>query len=134
MSATYVPRHASPRGRPAVLAVASLAVSVVALALAALALAAVPRAALYAPVPSVSAPPSARTTPRPVAPPRPPQPRPVPVTRYTVRPGDTLWSISLQWYGTGQDWGRIWAASRTVIGPDPGRLYPGEQLTIPQPH
>lgn len=51
---------------------------------------------------------------------------------YVVRPGDSLWSVSLRAYGTGHDWGRIYAANRAAIGSNPGVIQPGERLIIPR--
>lgn len=56
-----------------------------------------------------------------------------------VRPGDSLWSISEDLLGPGSsDPGRVAAAwpllhqeNRGVIGDDPDRLRPGQELTIP---
>jgi len=123
-------RHALPRGHP-VLAALVLAAG----ALAILATVLVP-ALRQAPVSAPQAPAStpAYVHPRPpvIAPPAPARPRPAPVSRYTVRPGDSLWSVALAHYGTGRDWGRIYTANRATIGPDPGMIRPGQVLTIPR--
>jgi resuscitation-promoting factor RpfA len=57
-----------------------------------------------------------------------------------VHRGDTLWSIAAEHLGpqaTLQDvadaWPRWYAANRTVIGPDPDLLLPGQQLSAPAP-
>ncbi len=47
---------------------------------------------------------------------------------YIVRPGDTLGTIAA---GYGSDWRQLYAANRAAIGPDPGYLRVGQQLTIP---
>ncbi len=48
---------------------------------------------------------------------------------YTVKPGDTLWSIAQRFYGTGFDWQRIWHANQHISNPN--EIDPGEVLTIP---
>jgi LysM repeat protein len=52
-------------------------------------------------------------------------------TTYTVREGDTLWSISQRFYGTPWKWEQIWDASRSVIGDNPNEIQPGMTLSIP---
>lgn len=56
----------------------------------------------------------------------------------TVAPGDTLWDISRRRLGDGAEpaaiasaWPRWYAANRSVIGPDPDLLYPGQVLRAP---
>jgi nucleoid-associated protein YgaU len=55
-----------------------------------------------------------------------------------VRPGDTLWDIAARDLPAGRSaaqiataWPRWYAANRAVIGPDPGRIQPGERLVPP---
>jgi hypothetical protein len=56
---------------------------------------------------------------------------------YTVRHGDTLWSIAEQWLRTddlrsvARYWPKIHRANRDVIGPDPSVIYPGQVLHLP---
>jgi LysM repeat protein len=52
---------------------------------------------------------------------------------HTVRPGDTLSAIALQFYGDGAEplWRKIYNANIAVIGPDPDVITPGQQLNIP---
>jgi phage tail protein X len=52
---------------------------------------------------------------------------------YTVKDGDTLSAIALQFYGNGTDplWRRIYNANVGVIGPDPAVITSGQQLHIP---
>jgi hypothetical protein len=52
---------------------------------------------------------------------------------HTVRPGDTLSAIALQFYGDGAEplWRKIYNANIGVIGPDPDVITPGQQLNIP---
>ena len=49
---------------------------------------------------------------------------------YTVKRGDTLWSIAHKFYGKGSQWHRVYEANRDKL-PEPGRLRPGMQLQIP---
>jgi nucleoid-associated protein YgaU len=55
-----------------------------------------------------------------------------------VRPGDCLWRIAARALPRGapdariaREWPRWWAANRSVIGPDPDVIRPGERLTAP---
>jgi nucleoid-associated protein YgaU len=52
---------------------------------------------------------------------------------YTVKQGDTLAAIALQFYGNGTEplWRMIYNANVAVIGPDPAVITPGQQLHIP---
>ena len=59
-------------------------------------------------------------------------PSPTPGSKYTVRPGDTLFSIAQQAYGDGNQWPKIYDANKQVIGSDPNVIRPGEVLSIPQ--
>ncbi len=62
--------------------------------------------------------------------------QPVTVT-HTVVPGDTLWSIAVQYYGDGTKWQAIYQANVGLPQPGGGALtdahwiYPGWSLTIP---
>lgn len=56
-----------------------------------------------------------------------PAPEPIPAT-YTVRRGDTLWSIAQRTYGDGQRWREIIAANP---GLDPTKLRIGQQIVVP---
>ena len=49
-------------------------------------------------------------------------------TSYTVRRGDTLWSIAKQHYNDGQRWKEIVAANP---GLDPTKLKVGQQIIVP---
>jgi LysM repeat protein len=53
-----------------------------------------------------------------------------PARRYAVRPGDTLSSIALRFYGSRARWPVIYQANRSVIK-NPDAIFPGEVLTIP---
>jgi tetratricopeptide (TPR) repeat protein len=65
-----------------------------------------------------------------------PAPAPIPpppaVTTHVVRPGDTLSSIALQYYGDASAARRIHEANRAVV-PDPNKLKVGTTLTLPRP-
>jgi hypothetical protein len=50
---------------------------------------------------------------------------------HITRPGDTLWSIAEQFYGDGNYWSVIYEANRDTIGTDPGSIFSGKTLTIP---
>ncbi len=67
-----------------------------------------------------------------------PRPRPAADDAVTVRRGDTLWHIAARHLGPGAsdaeislEWPRWYAANRGLIGPDPDRLLPGQQLLAP---
>ena len=53
--------------------------------------------------------------------------------QFTVREGDTLSAIALQFYGDGTEpfWRTIYNANIAVIGPDPDAIRSGQQLRIP---
>jgi len=58
----------------------------------------------------------------------------------TVRRGDTLWSIARRHLGAeatdvqvAHEWPRWHAANRAVVGDDPDRILPGQQLRPPDP-
>jgi hypothetical protein len=50
---------------------------------------------------------------------------------YTVRVGDSLWSIAASHYGNGGDWPRIHAANQDLIGSNPSLVKAGWRLVIP---
>jgi hypothetical protein len=52
---------------------------------------------------------------------------------FTVKQGDTLSAIALQFYGDGSEpfWRTIYNANIAVIGPDPDVITAGQQLNIP---
>lgn len=61
-----------------------------------------------------------------------------PVEVVVVRPGDTLWDIARRHLPAGatdaqvaRAWPRWYAANRTVIGPDPDVIRPGQRLRAP---
>jgi LysM repeat protein len=53
-----------------------------------------------------------------------------PARRYTVRPGDTLSSIAVRFYGNPADWKWLYQANRSVIE-NPNVIFPGEVLNVP---
>lgn len=67
-----------------------------------------------------------------VQPPAPPVATPSPAKTatktYVVKKGDTLWAISIRYYGTGTKWQRIADVNRIK---DPRKLQIGTKLTIP---
>ncbi len=58
----------------------------------------------------------------------PPTPTPSPPTEYTVRKGDTLWSIAERLLGSSKRWPEIVAANPGI---QPRRLPVGRKLTLP---
>ena len=78
------------------------------------------------PVPSVSASPAA-----PASPATPGPTLTATVSEYVVEPGDTLRSIALSVYGDADEWPRIYAANRELIGSNPDALQAGMRLQIP---
>jgi LysM repeat protein len=50
---------------------------------------------------------------------------------YTVVKGDSLWNISKKVYGTGSKYMTIYNANKSVIGPNPNIIQPGQRLVIP---
>jgi nucleoid-associated protein YgaU len=50
---------------------------------------------------------------------------------HTVKPGETLWTIARDRIGDGTLWIAFYMANRDQIK-DPSRLYPGQELTIPE--
>jgi len=68
------------------------------------------------------------------------QPTPATTDRVTIRPGDSLWSITADRLGATSSAARIqaewpcwYAANRQVIGPDPNLIQPGVSLLAPRP-
>src|SRR5438445_1658127 len=53
-----------------------------------------------------------------------------PVSRYAVRPGDTLSGIAARFAVRG-GWPALYAANRPLIGPDPDVIRPGIVLVLP---
>jgi nucleoid-associated protein YgaU len=70
----------------------------------------------------------------------PPRPSVSPDAAVTVHRGDTLWHIAARHLGPGAsdaeialEWPRWYAANSQLIGSDPDRLLPGQQLDPPVP-
>ena len=53
-----------------------------------------------------------------------------PMSAYTVQPGDTLSKISQQFYGSPNQYNRIFEANRDQLS-DPDKIRPGQVLRIP---
>src|SRR5258708_35066796 len=53
-----------------------------------------------------------------------------PVSRYAVRPGDTLSGIAARFAVRG-GWPTLYAANRPLIGPDPNVIHTGTVLVLP---
>ncbi|MEQ9459841.1 MAG: LysM domain-containing protein [Phycisphaeraceae bacterium] len=53
------------------------------------------------------------------------------VQRHTIRPGESLSSISVRYYGTATHWRVIFNANRSSIGPDPNAVRAGMSIVIP---
>ena len=49
---------------------------------------------------------------------------------YTTALGDSLWSISHTYMGSGMQWPQIYNRNQSVIGPDPAYLRPGTKLKL----
>ena len=55
-----------------------------------------------------------------------------PVTQtYIVKQGDSLWSITKNFSGSGGNWGSLYVINKEVIGGNPNLIYPGQVLTLP---
>lgn len=50
---------------------------------------------------------------------------------YTVKSGDSLWTIAKKLLGDGGRWKELYNANKSTIGKDPNRIYPGQTLRIP---
>jgi len=53
------------------------------------------------------------------------------MTTYTVQSGDTLSVIAQKFYSDANLWQRIYDANRGIIGDNPDRIIPGQNLVIP---
>ncbi|MGF9711619.1 LysM peptidoglycan-binding domain-containing protein [Paenibacillus naphthalenovorans] len=56
------------------------------------------------------------------------------LTEYTVVSGDSLFKIASKSsvYADGDQWRRIYSANKTLIGPNPNAIKPGQKLVIPR--
>lgn len=52
-------------------------------------------------------------------------------TTYTVKSGDSLWSIAKKFLGNGSRYREIYAANKAIIGSNPNLIYAGQVFTIP---
>jgi LysM repeat protein len=59
-------------------------------------------------------------------------PKPPQSGTYRVQSGDWLSKIAASYYGSAHKWPLIYEANRKAIGPDPGKIRPGQQLLLPQ--
>jgi len=50
---------------------------------------------------------------------------------YVTQRGDTLWDIAEKFYKNGSLWHIIYEANRAVFGDNPGNVFAGKTLTIP---
>jgi nucleoid-associated protein YgaU len=53
--------------------------------------------------------------------------------KHTVAAGETLSQIAQKYYGSVEktQWMKIYEANKAVIGADPGKIKPGQELVIP---
>lgn len=86
-----------------------------------------PRTTLVSNAPAAE--PTPEPTPEPVPEPT-PEPEPAPAGTYTVKAGDTLWTIAKDQMGSGYKWTSIYEANKTVIKSS-NLIYVGQVLTIP---
>lgn len=51
---------------------------------------------------------------------------------YVVKAGDSLWAIASAQLGNAYRWSEIYRLNKQVVGSDPGLIYPGQTLQLPQ--
>lgn len=80
-----------------------------------------------------SAPTAAKSMPAAAAP-EPVESKPKTLAVHTVKSGDTLSHMALQYYGeaTREKWMQIYEANKEQLGPYPGLIRPGDKLIIPE--
>lgn len=61
-----------------------------------------------------------------------PKPKPPAHKTYTVRSGDSLYSIASHYYGNGNEYEKIYKANKSTIGNNPSLIKPGQKLVIPK--
>ncbi|APQ77159.1 LysM peptidoglycan-binding domain-containing protein [Clostridium botulinum] len=49
---------------------------------------------------------------------------------YVVKQGDSLWKIAKWWYGNSSKWQEIYNKNKSIIGPDPNIIKPGQKLVM----
>ncbi len=54
-----------------------------------------------------------------------------PGSDYVVQPGDNLWSISVNAYGTGYNWSKVYEANKEVLGANPNQIEKGTKIALP---
>jgi len=50
---------------------------------------------------------------------------------YTVQSGDSLWKIAAEMYGEGNKYMKIFEANTHILK-DPDKIFPGQELVIPE--
>ncbi len=50
---------------------------------------------------------------------------------YTVKAGDSLWSIAQQQLGNAYRWNEVYTLNTSVVGRNPHLIYPGQSLALP---
>lgn len=52
-------------------------------------------------------------------------------TFYTIQKGDSLSKIAKETYGDTGSWQKLYDENKEVIGSDPNKIFPGQQIRIP---
>jgi nucleoid-associated protein YgaU len=50
--------------------------------------------------------------------------------QYTIKPGDNLWQISKNVFGTGDKWTQLYKINSTALGDNPGMIFSGQKLAL----
>ncbi len=53
-------------------------------------------------------------------------------SEYTVKKGDSLWSVAEAVYGSGYNWVDVYSANAKVMGKNPNALNEGMKITLPK--